>query len=37
MEEIKKNFPSVTECAPYKAEIENGLRKLDGVRGMSSH
>ena len=34
--EVKLNFPSSTDCAPYKAEIENGLRRLDGVRGMST-
>jgi len=31
-----KNFPSVTECAPYHAEIEGGLRRLDGIRGKST-
>ena len=32
-----KNFPSVTDCAPYHAEIEGGLRRLDGIRGKSTH
>jgi len=31
------NFPTVTECGPYKVEIENGLRRLDGIRGKSTH
>ena len=35
--ETLKNFPSVSECAPYHAEIESGLRRLDGIRGKSTH
>jgi len=33
--EAQVSFPTVTDCAPYKAEIENGLERLDGIRGKS--
>ena len=36
-EAMKLNFPSVTDCAPYKVEIENGLLRLGGIRGKSVH
>jgi len=35
--EIQVNFPTVSDCAPYKAEIENGLERLSGIRGKSTH
>ena len=34
---MKINFPTIGDCAPYRAEIENGLERLDGIRGKSAH
>lgn len=36
-EEMKSKFPTVGDCAPYRAQIEDGLERLEGIRGKSAH